>query len=60
MKCVLCKANNFICIHEGTRDVASINVMKCKECGMVQLDCFDYNTSEMYSEGGMLKESYSL
>lgn len=34
--------------------------MKCSRCGMVQLDNYQYNTDCNYSEGGMLKNTYSV
>lgn len=52
MKCIICSNNEFACIHNGTRDVPHINVMKCKNCGMVQLDSNCYNTESMYTGGG--------
>lgn len=60
MKCILCGNEEFECIHRGTRDVSSINVMKCSRCGMAQLDNYQYNTDCNYSEGGMLKNTYSV
>lgn len=60
MKCILCGNEEFECIHRGTRDVSNINVMKCSSCGMVQLDNLQYNTDCNYSEGGMLKNTYSV
>lgn len=48
MKCLICEGNNFVCIHKGTRDIPQINVMKCRECGMVQLDSSEYNTMQNY------------
>lgn len=60
MKCILCGNEEFECIHKGTRDVANINVMKCSKCGMVQLNDLEYNTEYNYSEGGMLKSTYSI
>ena len=60
MKCILCGNEEFECIHRGTRDVSNINVMKCSRCGMVQLDNLQYNTDCNYSEGGMLKNTYSV
>lgn len=59
MKCLICGEENFKCIHRGTRDVLDINVMKCKNCGMVQLDSFEQNTEENYEGGGMLKDTYA-
>ena len=57
---MLCGNEEFECIHRGTRDVPNINVMKCLRCGMVQLDNYQYNTDCNYSEGGMLKNTYSV
>lgn len=34
-----------------------INVMKCKKCGMVQLERCKYNAEEYYT-AGMLKSAY--
>lgn len=58
MRCLICGGNQFSCIHNGTRDIAGINVMKCTGCGMVQLDTKMYNTEQNYMGGGMLKNSY--
>ena len=48
MKCLICGGSRFVCIHEGTRDIPEIKVMKCEECDMVQLDCSAYNTEQNY------------
>lgn len=52
MRCLLCDGSHFLCIHHGTRDISGINVMKCSECGMVQLDSMEYNTESNYRGGG--------
>lgn len=59
MKCLICGGSRFVCIHEGTRDIPEIKVMKCEECDMVQLDCSAYNTEQNYRGGGMLKCTYA-
>lgn len=59
MKCLICGNENFECIHKGTRDIPNINVMRCTECNMVQLDCSEYNTEQNYGDGGMLKNTYA-
>lgn len=59
MQCLICGSGKFKCIHKGTRDISDINVMKCEECGMVQLDCDQYNTEQNYRRGGMLKNTYA-
>jgi 2-polyprenyl-3-methyl-5-hydroxy-6-metoxy-1,4-benzoquinol methylase len=58
MKCIICGGGKFLLLHKGTRDVNEINVMKCSECGMVQLDNLSYNSEQKYTEGGMLKATY--
>lgn len=60
MQCKLCGSDDLVCIHRGTRDVPELNVMKCAQCGLVQLDNIQYNTDSNYSEGGMLKNTYSV
>ena len=55
MRCKLCGKDNFICIHNGTRDVHQLRVMKCISCNMVQLDNFSYNTEQNYEGGGYVK-----
>lgn len=55
MKCLLCKGERFNCIHKGTRDVAELNVMRCDNCGMVQLDSFSHNTDENYAGGDAVR-----
>ncbi|MCM1153904.1 MAG: class I SAM-dependent methyltransferase [Roseburia sp.] len=59
MKCMLCNSLEFECIHNGTRDIPAIAVMKCKKCGLVQLDSQKYNTEDNYAQGGMLNNSYA-
>lgn len=58
MECLICGGSHFECIHKGTRDVPGLNVVKCVDCGMVQLDTQRYNTEQHYIRGGMLKNSY--
>lgn len=60
MECLICGGKDFVCIHNGTRDVPDVNVMKCTKCNMVRLDTFKYNTIVGYSEGGMLENAYSV
>lgn len=59
MQCLICGGDRFVCIHKGTRDIPQINVMKCRQCGMVQLDSTEYNTTSNYRGGGMLKDTYA-
>ncbi len=59
MECILCGNQYFDCIHRGTRDVSNINVMRCRKCGMVQLDCKGDNSEEKYAAGGMLENAYA-
>lgn len=53
MKCYLCNNKDLKLIHEGTRDKPSINVMKCKNCGLTLLSSFDHMSNEFYEESGM-------
>lgn len=58
MQCLICKSEEFDCIHEGTRDVPGIKVLKCRKCGMVCLDSQKQNIEQNYARGGMLQNSY--
>lgn len=51
MKCLICGGSLFECIHKGTRDISSIDVLRCVNCGMVQLDNQKYNTEQQYMRG---------
>ena len=59
MKCFICGEKQFKCVHKGTRDVPTINVMKCCNCGFIQLDNREYNMEENYMGGGMLRDAYA-
>lgn len=58
MQCLICKSEEFDCIHEGTRDIPDIKVLKCRKCGMVCLDNQKQNAQQNYARGGMLQNSY--
>lgn len=57
-KCLLCGSRKFSVIHKGTRDNANIDVLRCNVCSLVTLSQFLDNPNEMYSGGGMHKNSY--
>lgn len=59
MKCLICGNNEFDLIHKGTRDIPSINVLKCRNCGLVCNDEIRYNSEKMYADGGMLINTYN-
>lgn len=53
MICGLCGTEEVYVIHEGCRDDASINVLRCKNCGLVYLDSQTQVTDSRYEEFGM-------
>ena len=59
-KCYLCGANRFSIIHEGVRGSKDINVVKCKTCGLVQLDKFIDDIEKFYEESNMRPMQKSL
>lgn len=57
MVCRLCGASDVSVIHKGCRDDASINVLRCKKCGLVYLDTQSQVTDAMYENFGMQEGS---
>ncbi len=53
MRCVLCGNDKLEMIHKGCRDNPNVNVMKCKQCGLVFLDSFEQITDTLYEDSGM-------
>lgn len=53
--CLICGRHHFKCIHVGTRDIPGLKVLKCIDCGCVQLENREYNTEANYAFGGMLR-----
>lgn len=53
MVCKLCGAADSSVIHNGCRDDASINVLRCNKCGLVYLDSQSQVTDAMYEDFGM-------
>jgi len=47
-------------IHVGVRDNPKINVLKCKECGLVYLSSFEHIDDEFYEDGQMLGENFDI
>lgn len=60
MRCLLCKGQDLEMVHKGVRDAADINVLKCLNCGLVQLDDKSMNSEAMYAGGGMQKKGYTV
>lgn len=57
MNCYLCGEDNAKCIHEGTRDIQDLKVMKCQNCGLVFLSSFNHMSDEFYETSGMQNNS---
>lgn len=58
MKCNLCNSELAL-FHEGTRDRDNVSVMKCPECGLLQLSDMNHISSALYEQGLMRKNQYS-
>ena len=54
MECYLCESVRFEIIHKGVRDNPNIDVIKCKECGLVSLNKLDHITNSFYQNSGMI------
>lgn len=57
MKCIICGCEKFHLFHKGVRDNADIDVMKCGECGSLQLSTFDHILKSSYYENGDMRKS---
>lgn len=55
-KCYLCENKDLRLIHRGTRRNPNVNVLKCSQCGLVQLDNLIDNPDEFYENSGMRKQ----
>lgn len=56
MICRMCGSETIL-FHKGTRDRADVDVLKCPNCGLLQLSTKTVDDS-MYENGEMLKEQY--
>lgn len=56
-ECYLCKGNDIEIIHNKTRDNKNINVLRCKNCGLVFLSSFNHSSNEFYENSGMQSNS---
>ena len=56
-KCYLCGSHNHRVIHHGTRDLVHIDVLLCKNCGLVFLSSFDHINKNFYKNSGMHTET---
>lgn len=59
-KCYLCGATEYQMIHEGTRGIKNIDVLKCNNCGLVRLSEFINNPDDFYRNSNMRKIEQSL
>lgn len=57
MKCIICGNEKFHLFHKGVRDNADIDVLKCEECGSLQLSTFDHILQGSYYESGDMRKS---
>ena len=58
INCYLCGSDNYEVIHKGVRGAEDVNVLKCKQCGLVRLDKFITDDNEkFYEESGMWKSN---
>ena len=53
--CYNCKKQDIQTIHKGVRDNSSIDVLQCKNCGLVFLSNTAHINNEFYADGGMVK-----
>lgn len=60
IQCYNCKSSNCKIIHKGTRDNSNIDVLCCKECGLVFLSDNTHISENFYEEGGMLAGKINL
>jgi 2-polyprenyl-3-methyl-5-hydroxy-6-metoxy-1,4-benzoquinol methylase len=56
--CYLCNSTNFIKVKGTVRDYPYLNILKCKECGLVFLDSFDHIDETYYENSRMLSEAH--
>lgn len=59
-KCYSCGGGDFEIIHRGTRDNANLDVLKCKNCGLLFLSDDSHIDSTFYEQGGMLGGKFNL
>lgn len=59
-KCFLCGGMDFMLLHEGVRGSKEINAVKCRQCGLVQLDKFIADLDSFYKESNMRPEQKSI
>ncbi len=53
MQCEVCRGEECVLVHKGTRDNPNIDVYKCKKCGIKFLNQKIDATDEFYENGGM-------
>ncbi len=55
--CYNCKNEKIKLIHKGVRDNKSLDVLRCKHCGLVFLSDDSHMNNEFYVDGGMVKNN---
>ena len=53
MNCYLCDSRKYVIISRGVRDNPDLDVLKCKDCGLVYLNSIQHITSDFYQNSGM-------
>lgn len=53
MECYLCENKDYELLHRGTRDNENIDVLRCKNCGLVFLSSFEHVHNAFYESSGM-------
>lgn len=58
--CSLCQSKNIIIRYPYVRDSKKLQVLECKDCGLVFLSSFEHVTDGFYEESGMLNGTVDL
>lgn len=58
--CYLCGSDRMKIFHKGVRDNANIDVMRCDECGLLQLSDFYSLEDDFYEKSRMLEDQYDI
>ena len=58
--CHNCNSTNYEILHKGTRDKNNLDVLICKDCGLLFLSDFSHISEKFYAEGGMLNNKIDL
>lgn len=58
--CYLCQQDRLRIFHKGVRDRADIDVLRCDECGLLQLSEFFHLEENFYENGKMHEGTYDI